>query len=90
MADTEGAVLCVWCGGGADLVGAELAVDVRLLADAVLQVRHVGLQPVPVADYGGPIHRVAPLRTSPSVRQSEEEEDRVRAEAGEKGVSMSV
>lgn len=64
-------MLYVLCGGGADLVGAELTVDVRLLADAVLQVRHVGLQPVPVADYGGPIHRVAPLRTSPSVGQSE-------------------
>lgn len=61
--------MCV-CVYATDLAGADLPVDVGLLADAVLQVRDVGLQPVPVADDGGSLHRVAALRTLPSERES--------------------
>lgn len=49
-----------------DLAGADLSVDVGLLSDAVLQVRDVGLEPVPVADDGGSLHGVAALRPLPS------------------------
>ncbi len=54
-----------------DLVGADLSVDVSLLSDAVLQVRDVGLEPVPVADDGSSLHRVATLRPLPSAGQKE-------------------
>lgn len=49
-----------------DLASADLSVDVGLLSDAVLQVRDVGLEPVPVADDGGSLHGVAALRPLPS------------------------
>lgn len=52
--------------GRTDLAGADLSVNVRLLPDAVLQVRDVGLEPVPVADDGSSLHGVAALCSLPS------------------------
>lgn len=52
-----------------DLAGADLPVNVRLLANSVLQVRDVGLEPVPVADDGGSLHCVTALCSLPSVGQ---------------------
>lgn len=49
-----------------DLAGADLSVDVCLLSDAVLQVRDMGLEPVPVADDCSSLHGVAALRPLPS------------------------
>lgn len=49
-----------------DLAGTNLPVDICLLSDAILQVWDVGLQPVPVANDGGSLHRVAALRPIPS------------------------
>lgn len=49
-----------------DLAGADLSVDVCLLSDTVLQVRDVGLEPVPVADDSSSLHGVAALRPFPS------------------------
>lgn len=49
-----------------DLAGADLSVDVCLLSDAVLQVRDVGLEPVPVADDSSSLHGVAALCPLPS------------------------
>lgn len=51
-----------------DLAGSDLSVDVCLLSDAVLQVRDVGLEPVPVADDGSSLHCVAALCPLPSER----------------------
>lgn len=52
-----------------DLAGADLPVNVRLLANSVLQVRDVGLEPVPVADDGGSLHCVTALCSLPSAGQ---------------------
>ncbi len=54
-----------------DLAGADLSVDVGLLSDAVLQVRDVGLKPVPVADDSSSLHGVAALCPLPSGGQKE-------------------
>lgn len=56
-----------WDQSATDLAGADLPVNVCLLANSVLQVRDVGLEPVPVADDGGPLHCVAALCSLPSV-----------------------
>lgn len=52
------------------LVGSDLLVDVRLLPDAVLQVRHVGLEPVPAADDGGTVCCPPPLCPPPPARHT--------------------
>lgn len=52
-----------------DLAGADLSVNVRLLADSVLQVWDVGLEPVPVADDGSSLHGITALRSLPSAWQ---------------------
>lgn len=56
-----------------DLAGPNLSVDVCLLSDAVLQVWDVSLEPVPVADDGSSLHRVATLCSLPSVGQRSSE-----------------
>lgn len=56
-----------------DLAGADLSVDVCLLSDAVLQVRDVGLEPVPVADDSSSLHSVAALGPLPSEGTEKEE-----------------
>ena len=69
-----------------DLAGADLSVDVGLLSDAVLQVRDVGLEPVPVADDCSSLHGVAALCPLPSRGQrgceSEILDDKVQWNAG--------
>lgn len=54
-----------------DLAGADLSVDVRLLSDAVLQVRDVGLEPVPVADDRSSFNSIAALCPLPSEGQKD-------------------
>lgn len=56
----------LWDQSETDLAGADLSVNVRLLADSVLQVRDVGLEPVPVADDGGSLHCITALCSLPS------------------------
>lgn len=63
--------------GRTDLAGADLSINVRLLPDAVLQVRDVGLEPVPVADDGSSLHGVAALCSLPSAREEKKKKKKM-------------